>query len=396
MFKKIALFTLLASSAFFVRANDTAGQLLPTGEIKFAQQPAVVLLHEALVLSDKIAVDYIFRNTSKKEITEMVFFPLPNTSPIGTYRDTPHSFEFHAWSNGVPISTHINRNITLNGTLVTKYFDLMGIDSYDKQIQLDTEGNGKLLEDIAAPLRKLPKEEQEKLVQLGMLEKGCIEEGENGKCAHNPNLLHLNPNADYKQEVSFYWFQIFYANKSVHIRHEYKPSFFSNSIGQPEASQAIGWEYEKPHERWKSAAYIVTTANNWQTPIKNFNLLVLGEKGAAVSAYKDGQISDTKVAPKNYLLETKQDFVPSSEILFEVAGEMDPQQKLPRMYCLSNKTKVSQTPKGKKIATLKEGECVWGLPSKDEIGWFTIWLDENTTGFIHAKNIMPLRLLYFK
>ena len=164
--KKIALFILTAlfMCAGTIQANDTSGTLLPTGEIRFDKQDGIVLKNEALLLSDTVSVDYLFENTTDNHIETTVFFPVPNDGPIvDTYAHILHDFKFRVWSNGQEITPSLSHKIMFHGTDVTKYFDLMGFDSYLKPIELDPFGegnNGLKLEEVSAPLRKLPQTEQ--------------------------------------------------------------------------------------------------------------------------------------------------------------------------------------------------------------------------------------------
>ena len=135
--KKIILCCVYVLLTSWLWANDTAGQLLPTGEIQFKRQKNIVLKNEALVLSEKVAVDYLFENTSVQDITTEVFFPLPPTSPLVPYFHKGHNFHFKVFVNEqeVPYQTH--RRIMLDEKDVTRYFDLMGLDSYEKVVALD-------------------------------------------------------------------------------------------------------------------------------------------------------------------------------------------------------------------------------------------------------------------
>ncbi|MBO7605975.1 MAG: DUF4424 family protein, partial [Elusimicrobiaceae bacterium] len=386
--KKFILFMFcVVFVGIFAAANDTSGQLLSTGEIRFEKQDGIVLKHEALLLSDTVTVDYLFENITDKPVETTVFFPIPTIGPIVAYWEYPHDFKFRVWSNGKEIKPEISRKITIKETDVTKYFNLMGIDTYTKVIVADFSDDYKELINAGKPLLKLPLAEQKKLEELGMLSKGCLM-GEDGNCVNNPNIYHLSGN--YKQEVMYYWKQTFPPHKIIHVRHEYKPSFFSNSIGQPSepVTKELNWSYEKNKQGyWVESSYIITTANNWKTPIEKFNLLVWGKTGAAVSAYDKGELSNTRVAPKNYLLETKQDFVPASEILFELAySNYDAfyetkkvQQTLPQLYRVDGLANVRAKTNGKKIKTLENGYYIWAYPS-DKKDWYAVLLDEETTG----------------
>ncbi|MBR4681870.1 MAG: DUF4424 family protein [Elusimicrobiaceae bacterium] len=469
----LTLWATLFVGAGLATANDTAGALLPTGEIRFEKQDGVVLKHEALLLSDTVTVDYLFENITDSPVETTVFFPIPTVGPVNvSFGTEPHDFKFRVWSDGKEIKPELSRKVTLDGTDVTKYFNLMGIDIYYKPIDAAPDDCEKTFENIVAPLRNLPLEEQKNLEELGLLAKGCLGYKEEtidpcrqavsdynisyfskGKyytvndkgyrdilkkdpqrerqlayidwdnsrmspkeqilahypqckdkilakeklltrqvCKNNPDIYHLGPgpcySADehYKQEVMYYWKQTFPPHQTVHIRHEYKPSFFTNSIGAPSSiavSEAIEKSDGKPKDTcWEDASYIITTANNWKTPIGQFNLLIFGEKGAAVAAEKS---SYARLSPKNYLLETRQDFVPAEEIEFELCGNTS---VVPQLYRIDGPANVRVKPNGKKISILKDGQYVWAYPA-DKKDWFVVLLDEETTGYTHRTNLIP-------
>lgn len=391
MIKKLFLLTLCMGGLLPAVANDTAGTLLPTGEIEFTKQPEIVLKHEALLLSYTASVDYLFENTSSAPIRQTVFFPIP-TTPIICYECDSHAFDFKVWSNGREVQPQLHRNITLNGTDVTRYFELMHVTDYTQHITFDPDTYGQDLEDAAAPLRKLPREEQEKLEKIGLLAKGCLETNpDTGKCTHNPQVYHLVP-ANYQQTVSYYWQQEFPPHQTVHIRHTYIPSFTQNSVGQPYA--IAHWNYEKPHDWWQTASYIVTTANNWQTPITRFHMLVWGDKQASVSAWnaQQWQASDARLSPRNYILVNRKDFVPSQEILFELASASshfnNPSTPALALFRVDGPAPVRATPNGKKFTQLANDTYVWAYPSEQK-DWWVVLLDEQTTGFMHRQNLRP-------
>ena len=458
--KKFILFIFCALfGGIIANANDTAGQLLPTGEIRFEKQNGIVLKHEALLLSDTVTVDYLFENITDKPIETTVFFPIPTIGPVEPYyTESPHNFEFRVWTNGKEIKPELNRKVTLDGTDVTKYFNLMGIDAYYKAVPYD---DLKAIENLVQPLLKLPSEEQKKLEELGMIVKSCMDyqfvpytdrniddNCEKGladyelaiklttdpdffertgtklpsyidpknknlspinqvvyhyqncrkflpverKCLNNTDIYHFGPdpyysaNAHYKQEVMYHWKQTFPPHKTIHVRHEYKPSWVENGMYQPESPlvwKIVQEDEERKKLHWGGAAsYIITTANNWKTPIGQFNMLVFGEEGAAISASKASYV---RISPKNYLLETKQDFVPTDEIMFDLAGST---KIIPQLYRIDGPANVRTKPDGKKIKTLENNSYIWAYPS-DTKDWYIVLLDEETTGYTNKNNLIP-------
>jgi hypothetical protein len=68
------LLTLLAAPAF---ANDTMAEL-KTGGLTFVRTSDVEMTKESLFISpDEVRVDYVFTNTSSKDVSGLVAFPMP-------------------------------------------------------------------------------------------------------------------------------------------------------------------------------------------------------------------------------------------------------------------------------------------------------------------------------
>ncbi len=387
--KKIVLCCVYVLLTSWLWANDTAGQLLPTGEIQFKRQKNIVLKNEALVLSEKVAVDYLFENTSVQDITTEVFFPLPPTSPLVPYFNKGHNFHFKVFVNEQEIPYQTHRRIMLDEKDVTRYFDLMGLDSYEKVVALDGSDWKGTAEKLQQLVQSLSEETKQEMRNLGILEKSCLEMNEDtGICTRFSQQEQL-AHKDYQQEVYFYWMQTFPAHTTTHIYHEYVPSFLEQSVGYPYASH-IPFEYKEDNDIfWKAAAYIVTTANNWKRPIGLFHLLVLGEKGAAVSAYNQGRTSETKVALGNYIAVEKRDFVPSSEILFEIASDPHTSHSsviLPRLYKVTENASLMNTPFGTPDKTLVKDSYVWAYPAQEK-GWFVALTAQGTVHYIAQENL---------
>ena len=73
---KLLFILLLFLSCMSARANDTAGYVLPTGGVMFKKQDGIKMKTEALYIRPgQIEVNYLFENTTDKDITTQVFFP---------------------------------------------------------------------------------------------------------------------------------------------------------------------------------------------------------------------------------------------------------------------------------------------------------------------------------
>ena len=73
----VSIFPLSAS------ANDTTGYVLPTGGVVFEKQDSIKMQVEALRIRPKqIEVNYLFENTTDKDIPHHVFFPLSDMPAV--------------------------------------------------------------------------------------------------------------------------------------------------------------------------------------------------------------------------------------------------------------------------------------------------------------------------
>ena len=248
-------------------ANDTSGRIAPTGGIVFEKQENIKMEQESLFLSGStIEVNYLFRNTSDKDITVKVFFPLPEMNcQKGSYGLTsPANYNFRLWVNGLETQHNTHLGILAGVKDFTKEFSFLLKNYYDG---LKTE---QILEKIGTF------SEEDQSLFFGENRDNCVEvNSELGL-----DFCHLSC----KIKVNFYWEQTFPAGKTVHIRHSYTPESFGDSMG--------GFSF----------GYILKTANNWQTPIGQFNALIMG-----------GTICEDGFA-KQYIAKDIKNFIPTEDI----------------------------------------------------------------------------------
>ena len=150
---------------------------------------------------------------------------------------------------------------------------------------------------------------------------------------------------------TYYWMQTFPAHKVLHVRHEYTPSIgfevivprdldsknphpsdirggIENSCIDPSLRKELTYQATRNYKDGEEALlelvwvdYILTTANSWKTPIKDFTLIIDKRKdsqhigGAAmqyVSVCWNGPIrkldADHFVAARNRILFPREEF----------------------------------------------------------------------------------------
>ena len=297
--------------AFPVFANDSTAEL-GTGGLNLVRNETVDLLSEDLYLSrDEIRVTYHFRNHTDAPVTYLVAFPLPAVDA-----STPEEANFVLPD---PASDNfVDFAVTVDGKPVTPAIDqhafALGVDRTDvlreHHLALNPIADG-LYEKLGA----LPKDEQLALNRLGLV-------------LIDPDSVQ----AAWILRTTFYWEQTFPPGKEIVVEHRYKPvvgqGFFgreSLDIDEYKTKYCMDEDFakaarakldklataENPYFEENRISYILTTANNWASPIKSFRLVVdKGDPEALVSFCGSGV---KKISPTEFEM-TATDFSPEHEL----------------------------------------------------------------------------------
>ncbi|PXX38536.1 DUF4424 family protein [Undibacterium pigrum] len=265
--KKIWLFSLLALASFQAIANDGIGSLA-VGGVVFRKTDDIAMKKEVLNISwKKISVDYEFLNESNADITETIFFPLPDYEQDQAPRHSGQPNGFSIRVDGKPVS-------------------------YKTIVQAFASGNGK--EDITAELRKIGLSDEQiafypfyspfrvKVKPLTKKQMALLE-----KQAYLKDFG--TPVPGWTVRIAYQWQQHFPAGKSIHVHHEYAP-FRS---GGPSESGSMDKQvkpfcadktyldsWHKLHATDKDNVrvtntvvdYILKTGNTWKNGIEDFTL----------------------------------------------------------------------------------------------------------------------------
>ncbi len=274
-------------------ANDSSAELA-TGGLVFVRNDDVEMRSEKLFISARqVRVTYEFFNTSDRDVTVLVAFPLPEIRVSGPddniavpTEDAANPFAFTTTANGSPVKTETEQRVTAVGIDRTQYLRKLGIP---------------LEPHLAATQRALdalPQERWPELIALGLAE---IDEYDN---TGQGMKKHLEPR--WGLATTYYWRQTFPARKQTVITHQYKPSVGGSaqtSLGSPSQAKeswyadhlrkycidqsflatiqglrkATRSEFGPPY-REQRIDYILRTAANWSGPIGNFELVV--DKGS--------------------------------------------------------------------------------------------------------------------
>ena len=111
---KLNFIAIALTSSAYANANDSSiGD--DNGTITFKSQPNISMDKESLLISEQqIQVDYMFTNTSQKDLTVPIAFPMPPM--YFGYSDHGEITDFKLWVDGKPLKTQRKLVVLLDGT----------------------------------------------------------------------------------------------------------------------------------------------------------------------------------------------------------------------------------------------------------------------------------------
>lgn len=305
-----------------LKADDGAAEIA-NGGLRARHETRVAMVWERLDLSeDQVKVAFRFLNTSKEDVVTEVAFPWPSYEfSYGVRTWDPSMLIFTARVDGHDQSAKPDVHASLNGKDVTGYLRNLGVDiaefgGHDGPTDDDAHHHQ------GCQICSNPKLRSE------LLKENFIEEDNAPK---------------WKVSLQFHWTQLFPAGKEVRIEHSYKPiigeqvltmgdrdhqgkqiagfinhpdSFDSRDPGcadesflrQADKLQTSGGSYGLLAS-W--LRYILTSANTWQGPIGDFEMVVHRPKGRLVTFCWDWPV--TKLDADTFVAKAK-NFRPSKEV----------------------------------------------------------------------------------
>lgn len=286
------------------------------GGIQFRKEMRISMEKERLTISKwKVTAEYEFLNNTDKDITIGLAFPLPDAGCNWVYalaKETifDNALSFHVWANGKE----------LRYSTEAKALDQDGKKDYTNYLR-------KLGADIAAcdiP-STLSQEDRQKVVTSGL-----------------GNFLNDDPSADvipiWTVRETYYWTQTFPAHKTVLVKNEYEPfsgwweldvgkdtdlrlpdpTLDASSADRENACLSTGLLEKMKKQvqgewgvRFSFVRYILKTANSWNGPIKDFELIVEKPPGVYVSFCWDGPVERLD---KTHFRATAHNFAPKRDL----------------------------------------------------------------------------------
>ena len=375
-------------------ANDTSGTILPTGGVVFEKQDGIKMQVEALYIRPgQIEVNYLFENTTDKDITTQMFFPLPQMPAVEEYLgDEAHDYKFKLWVNGKtkPYQTHWT--VTQNGKDITNNVSIL----FYRPEEVITD------QQLAKRIQTLPEKTRQKLQDKKIIEWDWMLDRDEGEIQN----WKMPSNADWKKQISYSWQQTFPAHKTISVRHTYRPTRIYTNVGTPfskcinqeseqyqefvyvpENEQESPWGHLNAHDYLE---YILTTANNWQGPIENFNLLV--ESPLKSVGCFDGE----EFYGEKYYAINRQNYTPEWDMSvdFVVKDFRDiPHNYAPKsepvLYRIDGPANLRDKPNGKVIAQLADKTYVWVWPDNKKGKWYPV-RQNDLSGYTYKQNLIKV------
>jgi Domain of unknown function (DUF4424) len=308
----------LASPAF---ANDTTAELA-VGGLRLTQSDAISLDKEDLYISrDEVRVDYVFTNTSDKDVETLVAFPLPEQGfPDGedsVIYDLGKDLEFKSLVNGKPVQYEVVTQAMAGGEEISALLDKVGL-------RIDAQWKDGVTPDAA--LATVDSAARDKLIALGAVK--------NVGSETEPFYMQK-----WVVQTSVTRRQVFKAGASVKVQHRYKP-LAGGSVGGGLSPQYRNEDWAKGNiakfcveDSWLKSfdkqipkhasdqnptgyneiwlGYVLKTGANWKGSIKDFRLVVdKGKPDSLVSFCAEGV---KKISPTQFEVR-KTDFEPTQDL----------------------------------------------------------------------------------
>ena len=393
MLKNFLCACYLISLPLSLFSNDTAGVILPTGGVVFEKQDGIKMQTEALYIRPgQIEVNYLFENTTDKDITTQIFFPLPDMPAVEEYLDDEaHDFKFKLWVNGKPKTYQTHWAVKQNDTDITK--DISILFYRPEEVITDQE--------LDRRIQTLPDETRQKLQGKKIIEWGWTLDRDKGEI----QTWKTPDNAAWQKQISYSWQQTFPAKQTIVIHHRYTPTDLSSNTGEPyskcldkHSEQYDKFMHELPpgdtdfrfnnhlHAQ-KYLEYILTTANNWQGPIENFNLLV--ESPLKSVGCFDGEA----FYGEKYYAINRQNYTPEWDMSVDFVANKDVYpyhaKSEPVLYRIDGPANLRDKPNGKIIGQIADKTLVWVWPNEKKGKWYPVRQNESA-GYTHEKNLIKV------
>ena len=289
------------------QANDMPMAGIIANGIVVKDENNIQIEKETLYISNSlIEVSYEFKNLSTADITTEVAFPIPQHryDPTGHITHPVHG-DFKLIVNGKAVKCALHARALFKDKDYTSLLASMNVSI------VDFGNNNKFFE-------RLNKDNQKTLLDIGLVT--------------NDPAEGVMP--QWSVDATYYWKQPFPANKTVNIKHSYRPNTYSathyfkagRSFEAAEEIESLAKEYclSKDIKKWmgntwggfryEQVSYILTTANHWKKPIKEFHIIIEPAKYSDFKVSTCFEFGKLKRVGKTRYVGTFKDYIPDKEV----------------------------------------------------------------------------------
>jgi len=273
---------LVSSWAMLPAFSNEGAASVAVGGIQLKREARISMEKERLTISrEKVAVEYEFLNATDEDVSTEIAFPVPPYHDYYLDASFPKRLDdFRVWVDGRETKYQTEVKAMLDGVDYSARLQKLGVDVASLG-HFDFEADNPYSPDV----ERLPKSQRDELKRLG--------------------LIRDNGFMGWTVAKTYHWPQTFPTHQVLHVRHEYAPVLGFEQLQPEVVVPAPGQERtaefaaavrdscmdpalqqtligaarrEKKEEsgyipsEWVD--YVLTTANTWKTPIKDFELIV--------------------------------------------------------------------------------------------------------------------------
>lgn len=302
-----------AATATGAAANDSAAELA-TGGLVLTKNPSIEMRSEDLTISTQaVRVRYVFANTSTKDVTILVAFPMPDVTIDGPddnvvvpTQSPTNLLGFATTVDGQPVQAQVEQKALKTGVDITAYLKGLGVPLAPH------------LQSTNDVLDKLPRTAQDALVGKNLAIPNDYDVGHGME-------HHLT--AAWTLKTTFYWRQTFPAGRSITVEHNYTPSVGGTAGTEWGDPAFVGTAlYTQGRQRYciddaflaaatrakasitatntngymteQRIDYVLTTGANWKAPIGDFHMTI--DKGDPANLVSFCGAGVTKTGPTQF------------------------------------------------------------------------------------------------
>lgn len=315
-------------------ANDSTAELA-AGGLVLTRTDAIVMKSEDLYISaGEVRVRYVFVNTSGKDVTTRVAFPMPDIGGPEFYfhdtnipggEDPANLLAFVTRVDGQPVRMAVEQKAFVGEVERTGWLTARGVP-----LALHVDG-------MIGRLDALSPADQEEAVRLGLAVPDEYDAGKGWEKHFNPAWI---------LKTAFHWEQTFPAGREVVVEHSYKPATggsVGTIVGSPSFMDTPEWAEtrdrycidsaflagvkkaqgagEYPPFTEQRVAYVLKTGGNWAGPIGDFRMVI--DKGDPANLVSFCASGVRKTGPTTFEVR-KTDWTPDRDLSILILRPLPP------------------------------------------------------------------------